>query len=95
VQKLPIPERLKLPPVSNWDSIKAFFKYSETILIARTEAAVGLVTMAVGGMDWSPLLGINFDTGFSRNQVFWLGGVSFVKGLFTELARRRNMSENT
>ena len=90
--KLPIPQRLSLPPVSKWDAVKAFFVYSETVLIARTEALVGLVTMAVGAMDWSPLLGL---TNFDKKQVMYLGGVSLVKGIFTELARRRNMAENT
>lgn len=45
-------------------------------------------------MDWSPLLGIDFNTGFSRTQVISLGAISFVKGIFTELVRRRNMTEN-
>jgi len=90
VVKLPIPERLQLPPVSKWDAIKAFFIYSETVVIARTEALVGMVVMACGAMDWSPLLGV---TNFDKNQVLYLGGISFVKGIFTELARRRNMRE--
>jgi len=90
IQKLPIPLRIKLPPVSNWDAIKAFFVYSETVVIARTEALIGLLTMGFGAMDYSPLLGI---TNFDKKQVIYLGGVSFVKGLFTELARRRNMME--
>jgi len=41
------------------------------------------MTFAV--MDYSPLLGI---TSFDKKQVIWLGGISFVKGLFTEIARR-------
>ena len=90
IQKLPIPLRVQLPPVSTWDAIKAFFVYSETVVIARTEALVGLLTMAFGAMDYSPLLGI---TNFDKKQVIYLGGISFVKGLFTELARRRNMME--
>ena len=90
MQKLPIPLRVQLSPVSRWDAIKAFFVYSETVVIARTEALIGLLTMAFGAMDYSPLLGI---TNFDKKQVIYLGGISFVKGLFTELARRRNMME--
>jgi hypothetical protein len=90
VVKLPLPERILLPPVSKWDAVKAFFVYSETILIARTEAIVGVLTMAMGSMDYSPLLGI---TNFTKEQVIWLGGISFIKGLFTELARRRGLKE--
>ena len=47
--------------------------------------------MAVGAMDWSPLLGV---TNFDKKQVLYLGGISFVKGIFTELARRRNILEH-
>ncbi len=90
VQKLPIPLRIQLPPVSNWDAIKAFFVYSETVVIARAEALIGLLAIGLGAMDYSPLLGI---TNFDKKQVIYLGGISFVKGLFTELARRRNMME--
>lgn len=89
VVKLPVPLRLELPPVSRWDAIKSFFVYSETVLIARAEALVGVLTMTFAAMDYSPLLGI---TNLDKTQVLWLGGVSFVKGLFTELARRRNMN---
>ena len=46
--------------------------------------------MTFGAMDYSPLLGI---TNFDKKQVIYLGTISFVKGLFTELARRRNMLE--
>ncbi len=92
VQKLPLPERLSLPPTSKWDAVKAFFAYSETVLVARTEALVGLVTMAIGSMDYSPLLGV---TNFDKKQVVYLGGISFVKGIFTELVRRRNMVVTT
>jgi len=48
------------------------------------------LAIGLGAMDYSPLLGI---TNFDKKQVIYLGGISFVKGLFTELARRRNMME--
>jgi len=78
-------------PVSTWwDEVKAFFKYSETILLARLTAITGLVTTAVGYMDWSPLLGLDLNTGFSKAQVMWTGGIVFIKGIIDEIARRRN-----
>jgi hypothetical protein len=52
----------------------------------------GFLIAAVGAMDWSPLFGLNVDTGFSKNQVIWLGGTTFVKGVVDEVARRRNSS---
>lgn len=74
-----------------WEEVKAFFKYSETILIARLQSLTGLIMAVVGAVDWSPvfnLLGV--DTGFSWRQTTWLGIGLFFKGIIDELARRRN-----
>lgn len=74
-----------------WEEVKAFFKYSETILIARLQSLIGLIVATVGAVDWSPvfnLLGV--DTGFSYKQTIWLGIGLFFKGIIDELARRRN-----
>lgn len=72
-------------------NLKAFFKYSETIFVARIQALAGLVTVVVGAVDWSPvfsLLGV--DTGFSWKQTVWTGIGLFFKGLMDEILRRRN-----
>lgn len=74
-------------PKSVLDHIKSFFNYSETLLIARVEAIVGFCAAVVGAVDWSPFFGL---TGFDRKQVMYLGGISLVKGVATEWARRRN-----
>lgn len=74
-----------------WAEIKAFFKYSETIFLARLTALSGLITAVIGTVDWSPvfsLLGV--DTGFSWKQTTWAGIGIFFKGIIDELARRRN-----
>jgi len=42
-------------------------------------------------MDWSPFFGL---TAFDKTQVIWLGSISLVKGVFTELARRRNSKQD-
>lgn len=74
-----------------WEEVKAFFKYSETILIARFQAFSGLITMAIASVDWSPVFDLfGVDTGFSWKQTFWLGFSLFFKGILDELARRRN-----
>ena len=78
-------------PQSFWDKTKAFFHYSTTIAEARFTAFTGLVIAGVGMMDWSPLLGVDINTGFNKAQVLWLGGITFVKGLMTEIARRRSL----
>lgn len=73
-----------------WDDLKSWFKYSESILLARMVAFTGLITSAIGLMDWSPLLSLDVSSGFSQAQVIWLGAVTFVQGLVAEFARRRN-----
>ncbi len=81
----PIPLRPK--PNTVFQHVKAFFKYSETVALARTEAVVGFGATVIGALDWSPFFGL---TGFDHKQVMYLGGLSLTKGVLTEWARRRN-----
>lgn len=81
--------KLPLPPKEN--QLLAFFKYSWTIFLARLTALSGLIVAGIGFMNWGPLLALNVDTGFSKNQIIWLGAISFVQGIATEIARRRTM----
>jgi len=71
-----------------WISILSFARYSHSLLVARLTMVSGFLIGVFGTLDWSPLLGLNIDTGFSRNQVIWLGIVTFVKGVLDEIARR-------
>lgn len=72
-----------------WESIKAFFNYSETIVMARLEALTGLIVGAIGFMDLSPLYALFGESaGFSQWQVFWLGATAFIHGILLELARK-------
>lgn len=74
-----------------WEEVKAFFAYSETILIARLQSLIGLIVATVGAVDWSPVFNfIGVDTGFSYKQTIWIGVGLFFKGIIDELARRRN-----
>lgn len=74
-----------------WDDVKAFFKYSETVFVARLTMLTGFITTALGAVDWSPLYSlIGTDPGFTKNQVMWLGITTFGKGLLDEYLRRRN-----
>lgn len=78
--------------LSNWyASAKSWFKYSETILIARLTAGAGLVTAALGSMDWSGISGVvSSTTGFNAKQVISVGVFALVQGVILEWARRRN-----
>lgn len=76
-----------------YNKIKAWFKYSETVLLARIEAISGLVIASISALDWSPLLTLGIDTGASLKQGIYLGSIMFVQGILTEWARRRNTIE--
>lgn len=78
-----------------WQKIKDWFKATfgpvGSIINARLTMFGGLITGAVGFMDWSPLL--NFfgtNTAFNQTQVIALGAIAFIKGLVDELVRRAN-----
>jgi hypothetical protein len=81
--------------LKSWfEEVKAFFKYSETIFIARLQSLIGLVMAVIGTVDWSPVFNLlGLDTGFSYKQTAWLGVGLFFKGIVDELARRRNSKE--
>lgn len=78
---------LPLKPLKpGWfEEVKAFFRYSKVIFIARSEAAVGFVAIVIGSLDWSPFFGL---TGFDTHQIAYLGGLSLIKGVVTEWARK-------
>ena len=81
-----------------WNKIKQWTQSAKdwwnnvvhTILLARLTALTGFIVGAVGSMNWAPLLAIDVDTGFSRNQVVWLGVLMFAQGVVFELVRRYN-----
>lgn len=75
---------------SAWTGVKAFFKHSETILLARIEMVTGLVIAGVNAMDWSPLLSAGIDAGFTVKQGLIMGGMLLTKGIVSEWARLRN-----
>lgn len=90
---LAVPESpAEVEKVSTLDSLKSFFKYSETIFIARIAAFGGFVTAVNGQLDLAPLWSL-FGTGteFTWKQVFWIGLSILGAGVTVELARRRNM----
>lgn len=71
-----------------WLDTLSFFKYSHTILVARLTVVTGFITAVLGALDWSPLLGLDINTGFSKAQVIWLGAIMAVKGIIDEVVRR-------
>lgn len=73
-----------------WDKLKACFKYSETIFIARLTAFSGFLTAVIAGLDWERLINMDWGSGFSNKQLLALGLAMLAQGIITEVARRRN-----
>ena len=71
-----------------WESIKDFFKRSETIFYARLQTIIGFIIAVLGTIDWSQIQSWDFTT---PRQTAWLGIGLVVNGLVTEVLRRRNM----
>ena len=79
-----------LQSLSNfWTGLKAWFKNSETIFLARTAVFGGIVYAGLMAVNWDNIAALNFADGISSSEMFealkWIG-----LGLLTELARRRN-----
>lgn len=70
-----------------WDKVKAFFAYSWSILLARSEVLVGAVVVAVTQFDLSRILG-GITTGLTWGQGMTIGGLLLIKGVISELGRR-------
>lgn len=81
-------------PPSTLDTYKSWFRYSETLFLARMGMIGGAVTTFVGGMDFSPLWSLfSAGTDFTKQQILWIGVSILGAALTVEMARRRNMSE--
>ena len=72
---------------SFWDKTKAFFSYSETVLLARLQVIAGFILAVLGGIDWTALSDFT-----SYKQTMWLSIGLVANGVLTELIRRRNAS---
>lgn len=82
-------EYIKKKAYTAYDAIKAWFKRSWTILLARATVLAGLVTAAVAQMDWSPLwTSIGTGTDFNWKQLSAIAISVVAGGLVLELAKR-------
>lgn len=81
---------LKVENKTWWGSIKSWFSNSETIFLNRIEVVAGIIVAGVATMDWSPLLSLGVDTQFNWQQLYFISGLSIVRGIVGEIARRRN-----
>lgn len=77
-----------------WEKFKGWFKYSETIFLARVYALFGAAVTTVAGFDWAPLWNlIGTGTGFTKQQLIGIGVSVIGSGILFEIARRRNAKD--
>lgn len=71
-----------------WNSIRVFFRDSETLAFARLQMVLGVIVAAAAAMDWGPIVGLVSSGGFTIRQAIGLGLTLLVQGIVTEIARR-------
>lgn len=71
---------------STWEATKAWFKYSETILLARLTVLSGFIAAVISATNFGPLLGVDFE---NKKAIFVTGSIAIVQGLAMEILRRR------
>lgn len=76
-----------------FSNIKAFFKRSWSIFLARLEIFTGFIIGAVGAIDWAGFANIDFGSGFSKNQTMWIAIGLVIKGIVSEIGRRTGTIE--
>ena len=71
-----------------WTKIKAWFNYSWSIFIARLEVLSGFLIGALGGVDWTALINLNWqDAVYSKTNLL-VAALIVLKGIVSELGRR-------
>jgi hypothetical protein len=70
------------------NSVKAFFIRSWSIFIARLEVLTGILVGAVGGLDWTALMNLDFKDAISSKNSLIIAGIIVVKGIVSEIGRR-------
>ena len=73
--------------------VKKWFKRSWSIFIARLEVLAGVLTGALGGLDWTSLANLDWTHGVKNTGTLIVAGLLIVKGLVSEIGRRSGTVE--
>lgn len=75
-----------------WNKIKDWSGWSTagSIFTMRLEMIAGFAIAVLGAIDWSPLLGLGFETGINWKATVAIGGIMVTKALVQEIVRRWN-----
>lgn len=77
------------------DNVKAFFKRSWSIFLARLEIFTGFIIGVISAIDWSGFANIDLGAGFSTQQAAWFAAGLIIKGIVSEIGRRSGTVETT
>lgn len=77
-----------------WEGIKAWFKRSWSIFIARLEVLAGILVGALTAIDWNALASLDFSHGLKDWNTAIVAGLLIVKGIVSEIGRRVGTVEN-
>lgn len=72
-----------------WQSFWDWCKNSGTILLARLEVTAGVVITAITMIDWTPLITLGAQPTLSVREGLVLGLSLLIKGVLSEVVRRR------
>ena len=78
-----------------WTNIKAWFKNSWSILIARLEVLTGFLIGVFGAIDWAALTTLDFKDGIANMNTAIVASLFIIKGIVSEMGRRAGTVENT
>jgi hypothetical protein len=75
--------------------IKDWSGWSEagSIFIARMEVVSGFLTGVLGGIDWTPVMTLDFTQPIADKTLIILGLSLVFKGVISEMTRRRNAKD--
>src|SRR5687768_5353051 len=79
---------MKLMLRSIVDKVKSWFNYAWSIFLARLDVVSGFIIGVIGAIDWAGFASIDFDAGFSHNQMFWISIGLVIRGIVAEVGRR-------
>lgn len=83
-------KKIKQKIKNAWQKVRNFFNDSEIIALARTAVVSGVAYIATSfqSIDWSNVVNLIMNPGFTKEQVILLAGIAIVTGLVTEGLRR-------
>lgn len=81
---------------ATWEQLKNWSGWSVagSIFMARMEAFSGFLIAVFGGLDWGPIISLDFTTPIKSTALLSLGVAMGLKSVIAEVVRRANANFN-